>query len=173
MQGDPTSPNLLAQVLRPWHTLVLRACPGIAAWAHVDDRSLRCSAPWAPKDFRERLASLPAVTKHWVWLHENLGKRQRWQDTQTVEHLGLRLSPACFQPPCLRAGWEPVFDLIALLPCLPGGFAIRGAAARVFVKPMWGFPLPVGISTMGSYPSSPTSSAVQLFHLLVPRARVR
>ena len=44
------------------------------------------------------------------------------------EHVGLRLSPARTQPPCLRARWEPVLDLLALLPPLPGGFVIRAAA---------------------------------------------
>ncbi|CAE7820211.1 unnamed protein product, partial [Symbiodinium necroappetens] len=76
-------------------------------------------------------------------LVENLRKRQLWQAAESVEHLGLRLSPATLEPPHLRAGWGPVLDLIALLPRLPGGFAIRANAARVFIKPMWEWPLPL------------------------------
>ena len=87
----------------------------------------------ALRGFRRHSPSLPVAA---LGLLETLGKCQLWQDAETVEHLGLCVSLHRLELPCLRAGWEPAMGLVALLP-LPGGFASRAAAARVFVKPMW------------------------------------
>ena len=84
-QGDPTSPNVLAQVLRPWHTLLARDCPGIAAWAYVDDRSLRCTL--GPARLQAAL-DVTARCDQALGLVENLRKRQLWQAAESVEHLG-------------------------------------------------------------------------------------
>ena len=139
-QGDPTSPNVLAQLLRPWHSLLHIHCPRVSAWAFLDDRSLRSSggpaALTAALDITARCDSA-------LGLVENRRKRQLWSNRGSVEHLGLRLNPNLNCLPTLRGDWLQILDLIAYLPRVPGGFFLREAAARMFVKPLWQWPLPL------------------------------
>ena len=73
-QGDPTSPCILAQVLRPWHALMERERPEVANWAIIEDRSLRAADGASLRRAVDATTGFDAA----VGLRENLKKRQLW-----------------------------------------------------------------------------------------------
>ena len=138
-QGDPLSPCILAQVLRPWHALIQRELPDVSHWAFVDDRSLRAYNKVA----LDRALHLTKPFDVAVGLKQHPKKLQVWGLGDSVEHLGVvaTITNLC-RPVSLRGGWQRVFDLFSLLPRLPGGLTVREAAARCFIKPVWSWCLP-------------------------------
>ena len=138
-QGDPLSPCILAQVLRPWHALIQREVPDVSHWAFIDDRSLRAHN----KAALERALRLTKTFDVAVGLKQHPKKLQVWGLGDSVEHLGVvaTITNLC-RPVSLRGGWQRVFDLFSLLPRLPGGLTIREAATRCFIKPVWSWCLP-------------------------------
>ena len=76
-------------------------------------------------------------------MQENTRKRQTWELSQEVEHLGLRGAPATAHPLALRDGWDAIQENFRLLSRLPGGLHIREEAARLFFKPKWLWPAPL------------------------------
>ena len=106
-QGDPTSPNVLAQILRPWHAIVHLKHPMVRTWAYCDDRSLRCSGTL--EDLNDALASTRRFDDD-VGFSENMKKRQIWANNDVAEHLGLSVCPASQDLPTLRNGWDAIAD---------------------------------------------------------------
>ena len=140
-QGDPSSPCVLANVLRPWHALIQRRHSQVLCWAYVDDRSLKSCCPF-------QLNAALATTHDFdsaVGLKENTAKRQLWSVNggTPVEHLGLLANPLSNQLPSLREGWSPMLEVLPLLARLPGGLVVREAAVRTFFKGKWCWPLPL------------------------------
>ena len=79
---------------------------------------------------------------------ENRGKRQRWENEERVEHLGLDACPGAARRGAdkvalPRGGWAPVEEAIARLRTLPGSSDMRkyAAAACIIPKIRWAAPL--------------------------------
>ncbi|CAK9075753.1 unnamed protein product [Durusdinium trenchii] len=156
-QGDPTSPTVLAQILRPWHAIIHLKHPMVRTWAYCDDRSLRCSGTL--EDLNEALASTRRFDDV-VGFSENMKKRQIWANNDAVEHLGLSVCPASQDLPTLRNGWDAIADNFPFLAKIPGGVMPRENAVRVFFKSKWTWPVPL-------IAPPPVSFVSKLFHQLL------
>ena len=141
-QGDPPSPNVMAQGLRPWQPFVKVTTPSIKGWLYCDDRSIRGSGDDKLSVVRKAITATAEFDEA-AGLTKNLDKDQIWSSTSKVEHLGLIFTPNKPAPPLLRDGWAPVYNIIGLLPRLPGGIGIRDVAALTFIKAKytWSAPL--------------------------------
>ena len=71
-QGDPTSPNVMAQVLSPWKNIVQKVAPSVQVWAFVDDRSGKSSCG---EDNRRAMEATEAFDIS-VGLKQNKSKEQ-------------------------------------------------------------------------------------------------
>ena len=156
-QGDPTSPNVLAQILRPWHAMIHLKHPMVKTWAYCDDRSLRCSGTL--QDLNDALASTRRFDDG-VGFSENMKKRQIWENNDTVEHLGLLVCPTSQGLPTLRDGWEAIAEMFSFLAKIPGGITPRENAVRVFFKSKWTWPVPL-------IAPPPVSFVNRLFHQIL------
>ena len=86
-QGDPSSPCVLANVLRPWHASIQLRHPQVLCWAYVDDCSLKSCCPF---QLNAALATIQDFDSA-VGLKETTAKRQLCSVNggTPVEHLGL------------------------------------------------------------------------------------
>lgn len=146
--GDPTSCRVLSNLLKPWHGVVKRQCPGVCTWAYVDDRSLK--AEKSEEEAAEaRVTHALVVTERCdvaMGVEENRKKRQRWTGDEQVEHLGITAAPASglVDPPLPvpRGGWERISAVTKKLAVVPGSHRVREGVAMACIssKYRWAAP---------------------------------
>ena len=66
--------GILAEILRPWHALLKRQCPGAMHRAFIDDQSLRADG----HPILQRALAYTSQFDTAVGLKKDLGKRQIW-----------------------------------------------------------------------------------------------
>lgn len=144
--GAPDSPCTLGAVLAPWPGVVAKCAPEVAAWAFMDDRSLKGLARHGARQLPAALAATAGFDAA-IGLRENTKKRQVWSGDEAVEHLGLRVQgnpqADALKLPAPRDGWGPTMDLVRRLASIPGSAAVRERLAAVFIGPRmhWAAPL--------------------------------
>lgn len=172
--GDPASPTTLGSVLAPWNGLVERVAPRVKTWAFMDDRSLKVKDVEEDAGQKQNGSQQQALQENpldkalevtarfdaAIGLRENAKKRQVWQGSGAVEHLGLRLqgNPAArpLEMPKPRDGWSPTEELVKRLVLLPGPTEVRERLAGIFVLPRFRWAAPLI--------ESPPASMARLLH---------
>lgn len=133
--GDPLSMRILGVVLEPWHRLVEMHHPALRTWAYADDRPAGTDAAQLVD---EALEITEKLFDEAIGVEENAKKRQRWQGSETCEHLGLLVAPAGRskrEAIVTRDGWQGIRVVARRLPLVPGPMATREALAAACIVP--------------------------------------